>query len=208
MPKYRIYGASRETGVEQTITITADTDRDAEAVASGRGVMVSRIVELEEAVASAAAVRSDQHRKQHDAGSGEERVLWQGSPSQWTNFWAFFWCVVFSWLIIPILIAVWKYLLTNHTRYELTTERLKSRTGVLSQKMDEIELYRIKDSTVDNPFILRILGLGNIRLITSDKSTPVITIPAIKDAREVRETIRKRVEYLRDKKRVREVDYE
>ena len=74
--------------------------------------------------------------------------------------------------------------------------------------MDEIELYRIKDSTVDNPFILRILGLGNIRLITSDKSTPVITIPAIKDAREVRETIRKRVEYLRDKKRVREVDYE
>lgn len=47
MPKFKIYGARGDTGEEVTATITADTLSDAESVASGRGIMVSRVVEVE-----------------------------------------------------------------------------------------------------------------------------------------------------------------
>ena len=55
---------------------------------------------------------------------------------------------------------------------------------------------------------LRIFGLSNIILQTSDRSLPEVNICAVRNGIEIREKLRKQVETLRDKKRVREVDFE
>jgi hypothetical protein len=55
---------------------------------------------------------------------------------------------------------------------------------------------------------MRIFGLGSLHLETSDRSLPQVTIPAISDAIGLREILRKEVEAVRDKKRVRELDFE
>jgi len=47
MPQYRIIGADRETGENVSRLTTADSVEDAEAVAHSRGIMISRIVEVE-----------------------------------------------------------------------------------------------------------------------------------------------------------------
>ena len=56
--------------------------------------------------------------------------------------------------------------------------------------------------------IMRLVGLGNIVLETSDKTTPQLTIPAIAGAPVLLEKLRAEVEKRRDRKRVREVDFE
>jgi uncharacterized membrane protein YdbT with pleckstrin-like domain len=138
----------------------------------------------------------------------DEKSVWNGTPSQVINIPAFALWGIFFWLVIPIFIILWKWLVVKNTKYELTTERLKIRHGVMNKKMDDLELYRVRDFKLERPFFLRIFSLGNIILQTSDKSHPVVILRAIKNGENIREQIRNMVEACRVKKRVREVDYE
>ena len=138
----------------------------------------------------------------------DEKSVWNGTPSQVINIPAFaLWGILF-WLVIPIFIILWKWLVVKNTKYELTTERLKIRHGVLNKKMDDLELYRVRDFKLERPFFLRLFSLGNIILQTSDKSHPVVILRAIRNGEQIREQIRNMVEACRVKKRVREVDFE
>lgn len=136
----------------------------------------------------------------------EEETVWRGSPSQVVNIPAFvFWGLLF-WLVIPVFIILWRWLVVKMTKYELTSQRLRTRYGVINKKMDELELYRVRDYRLDQPIYLRIFSLGNIILQTSDSTNPTITIRAIPNSEQVREHIRTYVEACRVRKGVRELD--
>ena len=92
--------------------------------------------------------------------------------------------------------------------FELNSQRLKITKRVINQTSDEVELYRVKDVILERKWWMRILNLGTLQLETSDRSLPNITIPAISDAENLRETLRREVEAVRDKKRVRELDFD
>ncbi len=131
-----------------------------------------------------------------------ETSVWQGRPSQWTNFWWFISCV----LVLPIPFAVWKWLTVRCTTYSLTTQRFRIASGVLNRSFDDLELYRVKDITVEQPIVERILGLGTIRMVTSDATTPTLVLSAIPDAVNVQDAIRREVERCRRERGVRELD--
>ena len=80
------------------------------------------------------------------------------------------------------------------------------RTGVLNKRVDELELYRVKDYAMEQPLMLRLVGLGNVTMVTSDASTPTVAMRAIPGAEQVREKLRSAVQAERDRKRVRELD--
>jgi uncharacterized membrane protein YdbT with pleckstrin-like domain len=152
-----------------------------------------------------------------------ETVVWSGNPSQVTNLGVYIFCVLIAaaivaagvliapqayWaLIVPVLIAFWKYLELKTFRYTVTTERVGLRRGILTKRTDSIELYRVKDTTVIEPFFLRIFGLSDIVLTSSDRTTPLIVLHAIPNGMDLREKIRANVERLRVQKSVREVDF-
>ncbi|MBA2491356.1 MAG: PH domain-containing protein [Gammaproteobacteria bacterium] len=140
--------------------------------------------------------------------SSIEKPVWNGTPSQVINLPAFILLGLFFWLVIPVFMMLWKWLVVKNTKYELTTERLKTRYGVLNKQMDEIELYRVRDYRFEQPFFLRIFSLGNVVMQTSDKSHPLVTIRAIPNGEELRERIRTHVEECRARKGVREIDFE
>ncbi|MGI8740016.1 MAG: PH domain-containing protein [Gammaproteobacteria bacterium] len=140
--------------------------------------------------------------------SSIEKPVWNGTPSQVINLPAFILLGLFFWLVIPVFMMLWKWLVVKNTKYELTTERLKTRYGVLNKQMDEIELYRVRDYRFEQPFFLRIFALGNVVMQTSDKSHPLVTIRAIPNGEELRERIRTHVEECRARKGVREIDFE
>jgi membrane protein YdbS with pleckstrin-like domain len=156
----------------------------------------------------------------------EENVVWKGRSHQIVNFWplviallltlAILWIALGTdlpgWIallaIVPLAYAGWLFLGTKLMVYEFTSERMRIYEGILNQSIDEVELYRVKDTRLEKPFWLRLFGLSNIVLTTSDRSLPTIEIRAVRDGIEIREKLRKQVELLRDKKRVREVDFE
>ncbi|MCD6500325.1 MAG: PH domain-containing protein [Deltaproteobacteria bacterium] len=104
--------------------------------------------------------------------------------------------------------AAWKWLVVRHTIYELTSQRLRLRRGVINKRVDQLELYRVKDYRVDEPLFLRMLSLSNVVLETSDKTDPVLVLAAVRDGETIQNLIRNQVEHLRDRKRVREIDFD
>jgi len=138
----------------------------------------------------------------------EEKMVWQGTPSQIKNLKTYILCALFFWLIIPIFIAIKKWMQLKCTKFEVTTQRIRLSTGIFSKISDEVELYRVKDVTLVEPFFLRMFSLGNVVLVTSDRTHPIIVIPAIPNAKKLREQLRTHIEKVREKKLVREVDFE
>lgn len=152
-----------------------------------------------------------------------EEVLWKGSPSQVLNLGKYaialalaagigiggmFFPPAWIALALPLGWALWIFIETRATRHELTTERIRLCEGVFNQTMDDVELYRVKDTSMERPFWYRVFGLSTLIIETSDRSQPRIEIKAVRNGDELRETLRKQVEFWRDKKRVREVDFE
>ena len=132
--------------------------------------------------------------------TSEEKQLYIGRPSQILNIVSF---IIWSWtLFVPIII----YFKTRFTVYEVTDQRIKLKTGILSQEIDECELYRVRDYRVVKPFFQRIFGLGKIELSTSDRSNSSINLNGIKDPENLYNLIRDNVEKIRKKTGTREID--
>ncbi len=206
MPRFKIYGADEATGQDVTATITADTLEDAEAVAGGRKIMVSRLVELEEAPAPTAPTPAPPQAAP-DKPSRTETMVWEGHPSQWSNATTYIMAVLFSWLLFPLLLAMIAYLKTKATKYVVTNQRIKILSGLMGRDIEEVELYRVKDSSLSRSIFDKIRGTGSVILHTSDRTTPVVWIRCIPNAVPLREQIRTLVEERREAKGVREVDY-
>jgi uncharacterized membrane protein YdbT with pleckstrin-like domain len=139
----------------------------------------------------------------------EEKIVFKGSPSPVVNLGTFLLCAVgsfflmvcifLSWnqfsnpairyglvilLLVPVGIALGKWALLKARVYEVTTERLKVTDGIFSKKTEELELYRVKDTTLVEPFFLRIFGAGNIVITTADASSPTLELEGLKGAKE------------------------
>jgi uncharacterized membrane protein YdbT with pleckstrin-like domain len=131
-----------------------------------------------------------------------EQTLWRGTSSQVKNFWPFVSCL----LLLPIPWAIYRWLLVKTTTYELTTERLITERGILNKTKDTLELYRVRDLQVTQPFWIRLFGLENIHLLTTDTSCPRITIDCVPAELALPNKFRAQVEATRLAKRVRNVE--
>jgi uncharacterized membrane protein YdbT with pleckstrin-like domain len=141
-------------------------------------------------------------------GAMTEETIWRGPSSQKKNLGLFILCGLFCWLIVPIFIALTRYLQTKNHVFELTNERLKTTEGVFSKVTETLELYRVKDIEVLQPFIYRMLGLETIQINTSDLSSPVLLLEAIPKTVGLADKLRNQVEIIRAQKNVRELDIE
>lgn len=137
----------------------------------------------------------------------DESIIWIGRSSQLVHITTYIFCFLLGILVLPLLIAYVVYLQTKHTIFVLTTERLRVYSGVLTKQVNDLELYRVKDTKYTQPFLFRFFGLSNIQLYTSDITWGESTIPGIENGMMLREKIRKIVEEARSQKGVKEFDY-
>lgn len=157
-----------------------------------------------------------------NASSPAETTLWKGHTSQWVHVLYYLICLAlaaacvlgspftaglsFIGLLVPAGMWIVRWWITRTTTYELTTQRLKISSGILDKKLDELELFRVKDYAMEQPLALRLVGLGHLTLMTSDATTPTVRLRAIPGVEDVREKLRAAVQAERDRKRVRELD--
>ena len=150
----------------------------------------------------------EEARADNTGANATEELIWSGSSSQVRNLHIYLLCALTCVLIIPIFWAIWKWIELRSRHYEITTQRVKLRQGIFSKRTDELELYRVKDSTIIEPFWQRLFGLGNILITTNDATTPSLTLEALPDAAATREKLRGAIEECRDRKRVRIAELE
>jgi Bacterial PH domain len=118
---------------------------------------------------------------------------------------------VYPWIIVAIWVlcaigALVTYLKVSTTKYVLTTERLRVTTGILSTRTDDLELRRVRDSTILRPFWARLAGLGDVQILSADASTPRVILHAIRDPDGVQSKIRSNVQTQWAKFSVRQME--
>src|SRR5699024_710266 len=64
------------------------------------------------------------------------------------------------WIIVPAI----KIFKLNKLKYKVTTQRIVIKEGLASTSSTEIELYRVKDLSVTQTFMQKILNIGDITI--------------------------------------------
>jgi uncharacterized membrane protein YdbT with pleckstrin-like domain len=125
-----------------------------------------------------------------------ERSLWQGgySPKAMYGTWAisalvtiaavvliamfamdvpYVWPIAGAVLIFWWVVAIGGYIYKRlSVHYELTTQRFVHQAGFLVRRTDRIEVIDIDDVSFTQGIIQRMLGVGTIRLSSSDRTHP------------------------------------
>ena len=137
-----------------------------------------------------------------------EEELWQGSYSKLAMIGSWVGAAIFTfglfatavvsgfggrgWLIsLGIVVLVWSALagrllflkLSRH--YFLSNQRFVHEQGLLWRDIDRIEAIDIDDVSFTQGPVERLLGVGTIRLLSSDQSHPTMDLPGIENVRVV-----------------------
>jgi hypothetical protein len=81
--------------------------------------------------------------------------------------------------------------MTIGTIYEITNQRIRVIKGVLGNRIEEVELVRVRDTKYKQHLGERMLDVGDITIISNDPSMPELVLHNVKNPIEVREMIRK-----------------
>jgi uncharacterized membrane protein YdbT with pleckstrin-like domain len=148
----------------------------------------------------------------------EEKIICEVSPSQILNLKAFLLSILamaaivaaaiytkqslaYAFLVIPVVYTVWKYFSLKSTRLKLTDQRIILSEGLLNKTTNETELYRVRDSSIDEPLFFRIFGCGNVSIFTTDEADSQLRFKGYKKPHWLKDQIRNYSEACRQKKR-------
>ena len=76
------------------------------------------------------------------------------------------------------------------TRYRLTTQRLFAQTGLIAKNLEEVELFRVKDVTLRQGVLDRLLGVGTVMVLSTDDTAPELDLAGIRDPLAAKEALR------------------
>ncbi len=142
-----------------------------------------------------------------DQGEEPERKLWAGGYSPKAMIGA--WCLcalvtivllivgIWAWkawlwvLLLLVIIGLWGYnlirLIYRHlgVSYILTNQRFIHESGILRRVTDRIEVIDMDDITFEQGVIERLVGVGTIKIASSDRTHPELMLYGIENVREV-----------------------
>jgi uncharacterized membrane protein YdbT with pleckstrin-like domain len=100
------------------------------------------------------------------------------------------WLITAALVVVQAIALLVAWIRLRSTQYTVTNQRVLIEQGVFSKSVDEIDLRYLDDSQFTQGLLDRILGIGHVTLISSDKTSPRYILRSVKNPREVREKIR------------------
>lgn len=159
----------------------------------------------------------------------DRRTIYDGSPS-WKAFLGYYIVIVLGALImmailrmgfedglttlgtkamhvlIPIAVAVAfgfaVMFYRTSIKFRVTTTVIEWERGVLSKRIDVLQLWRIRDVVYKQNLVDRILGIAHVEIVASDATTPDLEIVGLPASRQLFEQIRDSIEIQRQSKNV------
>ncbi len=137
-----------------------------------------------------------------------EQLVYMGPGSQWTNAGMYFFCLVLAgvglalrvfgvaWLVTAVfvavaaLIALALWLRVRFTIYRVTSYRIELERGWLAKRISNLDLFRIRDVSLQIGIVDRLLGIGDVTVHSTDADTPVQVLRGLRRPRPVYEHLK------------------
>lgn len=107
---------------------------------------------------------------------------------------------------VPMVMATFTFLGIHFYRrslvFRVTSSNIETEYGLLSKKIDVLELWRCRDVQYRQSLLDRIMRIAHIDIFTTDVTTPNICIVGLPASRELFENIRDSIEIQRQSRNV------
>ena len=104
-------------------------------------------------------------------------------------------------ILIPVAIGVICFFIVKfvqkRVRVRLSTRNIEYERGILSKRIDILELWRVTHMDYRQSFIDRILGIAHIDIKFHDESMPLFTVVGLPASRELFDKLRDAVQRMR-----------
>jgi len=102
---------------------------------------------------------------------------------------------VFTVAVVVLVVARlarlgWHVAVLRSHRYRISNQRILLESGVLSKRIDEVDMRTIEDIEFQQGVLERMLGIGEIAIIAADKRMGRFRLLGVENPRDVRELIR------------------
>lgn len=113
---------------------------------------------------------------------------WHAKDSE---VWSFFGTYIGVPLFLAgVLMLGYVYLSLRCLRYKITNRLIERERGIVVKRVDSLDLSRVKDVQLVQNLMERILRIGTIEILSSDRTDPLMRIEAIPKPRPVYEKLR------------------
>lgn len=92
-----------------------------------------------------------------------------------------------AWRVVKL---VWRLAVLKTHNYRVSNQRIIVETGVFSKRIEEIDMRVVEDFKLEQTFLERLLGIGDIVIVSSDRTSAQQTMWGLPEPREIRELIR------------------
>jgi len=158
----RIWQSIAQSGVSLAALPKADQDALVERIADDVLLEMDELIGNPQSEAGAPAPPPLAQSATKPGPDGEEQILWEGRP-----------------------------FLTPFVHYLLTSERLLTTRGIFGRDHDNLELVRVKDVDWHQGLSERVLGIGDILIVSVDSTDPRAVLNNVHHPEEVFEIVRR-----------------
>jgi membrane protein YdbS with pleckstrin-like domain len=149
----------------------------------------------------------------------QEVIFYEGSPKLRGESGLLFRCTVAALVLILIAVAICYFttdsavqvwaaiicgllaaivffapmILVRKNRYRISNYRIDHEQGLLSKRIDTIELWHVDDVQMIQSFVDRMLGVGTINVHSNDATSPVLPLRSLPQPRKLYDAIKQRV---------------
>ena len=125
-----------------------------------------------------------------NATTQEETAIFELKPAYRAHIGLLVWGVLLAPVGIGLILLARAWYLVASTRYRLTSQRLFAQTGLIAKNLEEVELFRVKDVTLSQGVLDRLLGVGTVTVLSTDDTAPELDLAGIRDPLAAKEALR------------------
>ena len=116
------------------------------------------------------------------------------------------WWVYLVVAIIGLILIMVPLIRSKTIRYRISNYRIDYERGLFSKDIDTLELWHVEDIRFHQSLIDRMLGIGNITVVSRDEQLPQLVMHDIPQARPLFETLKQRIISVKRQRGVIKVD--
>lgn len=96
-------------------------------------------------------------------------------------------------ILLGLMLPIIPLLLIRTVRYRITNYRIDYERGLLSKRIDTLELWHVEDISLQQSLLDRLLAVGTITVISHDETTPQLAMRGLPAPRALFDALKQRV---------------
>jgi membrane protein YdbS with pleckstrin-like domain len=121
----------------------------------------------------------------HGAPIPPSITIFEGAPSWKAWFWSYIAASVLSLVVVGLFWLGYLSLQRKSLRYRITDRTIDYEMGVMSRRIETLQLWRVKDLDFRQSAFERMLGIARIYVFTKDHTDPELILEGLPASREI-----------------------